>query len=109
MRVPSRPRPQRRHGEGNHRTSICCQAYPHFPFVKARLRAGASVSNPKMGYSNSGFNVGRVIHASTPSSAYEALRRLLTQARLDAELTQAQVAIRLKRPQSFVSKYESGE
>jgi transcriptional regulator with XRE-family HTH domain len=62
-----------------------------------------------MGYSKSGFNVGRVIRASTPSSAYDALRRLLTQARLDAELTQAQVAARLKRPQSFVSKYESGE
>ena len=61
-----------------------------------------------MGYSKSGFNVGRVIRAST-TSAYENLRRLLTQARLDAELTQAQVATRLNRPQSFVSKYESGE
>jgi transcriptional regulator with XRE-family HTH domain len=61
-----------------------------------------------MGYSKSGFNVGRVIRAPT-NSAYENLRRLLTQARLDAELTQAQVATRLNRPQSFVSKYESGE
>jgi len=28
---------------------------------------------------------------------------------MDAALTQAQVAEKLKRPQSFVSKYESGE
>lgn len=61
-----------------------------------------------MGYSKTGFNVGHVIRAPT-NSAYENLRRLLTQARLDAELTQAQVATRLNRPQSFVSKYESGE
>jgi transcriptional regulator with XRE-family HTH domain len=31
------------------------------------------------------------------------------QARNDAGLTQVQVAAALKRPQSFVSKYESGE
>lgn len=34
---------------------------------------------------------------------------LLKQIRLDASLTQAQLAKRLSRPQSFVSKYESGE
>jgi hypothetical protein len=80
----------------------------HFPSVKGRLCISIGASNPEMGYSKSGFNVGRVIRAST-TSAYENLRRLLTQARLDAELTQAQVATRLNRPQSFVSKYESGE
>ena len=34
---------------------------------------------------------------------------LLFQMRKEAGLTQAQVAARLGRPQSFVSKYESGE
>lgn len=43
------------------------------------------------------------------SPPYKKLRRLLTEARCDAELTQVQIADRLKRPQSFVSKYESGE
>jgi transcriptional regulator with XRE-family HTH domain len=43
----------------------------------------------------------------SPASAL--LRELLTEARLKAGLTQEQVASRLKRPQSFVSKYESGE
>lgn len=43
------------------------------------------------------------------SPPYKKLRQLLAQARSDAGLTQAQVAERLKRPQSFVSKYENGE
>lgn len=29
--------------------------------------------------------------------------------RLDAELTQAQLAVRLGKPQSFVAKYENGD
>jgi len=37
------------------------------------------------------------------------MRSLLTDARIKAGLTQIDVAIRLGRPQSFVSKYESGE
>ncbi|MDL9999951.1 helix-turn-helix transcriptional regulator [Variovorax sp. J22P240] len=40
---------------------------------------------------------------------YSKLRQLLAQARSEAALTQSQVANRLKRPQSFVSKYENGE
>ena len=38
-----------------------------------------------------------------------ALRRLLRCARLAAGLKQAEVAVRLGVPQSFVSKYESGQ
>ena len=38
---------------------------------------------------------------------YSKLRELLVQAR--GQTTQTQVAQRLKRPQSFVSKYENGE
>lgn len=43
----------------------------------------------------------------------EVLRALLISAlrqiRLDAQVTQADLALRLKKPQSFVSKYENGE
>ena len=37
------------------------------------------------------------------------LRALLKQLRTNAQLTQADLARKLKQPQSFVSKYESGE
>lgn len=40
---------------------------------------------------------------------YERFRRLLVQVRKKAGLTQVAVAARLGRPQSYVSKYESGE
>ena len=43
------------------------------------------------------------------SPEYRQLRALLIQARERADLTQADVAAKLGRPQSFVSKYESGE
>lgn len=43
----------------------------------------------------------------SPAGAH--LRELLTDARLKGGLTQEQVATSLGRPQSFVSKYESGE
>lgn len=39
----------------------------------------------------------------------EKLRALLKDARKKAALSQAEVARRLRQPQSFVSKYESGE
>jgi transcriptional regulator with XRE-family HTH domain len=42
-------------------------------------------------------------------SAQEQLQTLLRQVRTDAGLTQTDVAQRLGQPQSFVSKYESGE
>lgn len=47
----------------------------------------------------------RTIH----SSEQKQLRRLLRQIRLAAGLRQADLANRLEKPQSFVSKYESGE
>jgi len=40
---------------------------------------------------------------------YDAFLKKLRQARLDAGLTQEEVARRLGKPQSFVSKCESGE
>lgn len=43
------------------------------------------------------------------SKAYLLLRQHLVAARHEAGLTQAQLAARLKRPQSFIAKYENGE
>ena len=39
----------------------------------------------------------------------EVLRSLLTGVRKDKKITQAQLAIQLQKPQSFVSKYENGD
>lgn len=43
------------------------------------------------------------------TSEYDELCRLLVDARKAKRLTQAEVARKLRRPQSFVSKYERGE
>jgi len=40
---------------------------------------------------------------------YEQLQQALISARQEKKLTQTEIAERLKKPQSFVSKYESGE
>lgn len=44
-----------------------------------------------------------------PESPQEKLQALLKQVRLDAGLRQSDLADKLGAPQSFVSKYESGE
>lgn len=44
-----------------------------------------------------------------PNDAYKKLSELLVTARGEANLTQVELSSRLKRPQSFVSKYERGE
>ena len=43
------------------------------------------------------------------SEAYRLFLRRLRQARTEAGLSQVQVAAKLRRPQSYVSKCESGE
>ncbi|MFD6073609.1 helix-turn-helix domain-containing protein [Amycolatopsis lurida] len=43
------------------------------------------------------------------SAEYQRLCAVLRELRLEAGLTQVQVAERLQEPQSFVSKYEAGE
>ncbi len=43
------------------------------------------------------------------SARYQKLKSLLVEARLSAGLTQIELAEKLARPQSFVSKYERGE
>ena len=44
-----------------------------------------------------------------PDQSYKRFRELLVAARKRVDLTQAELSSRLKRPQSFVSKYERGE
>ena len=45
----------------------------------------------------------------TQRHMYEFLQKALVEARQSRGLTQTEVATRLSKPQSFVSKYESGE
>jgi len=47
--------------------------------------------------------------SSVFTKKYEVFRELLIQYRKDAEITQQYLAEKLHRPQSFVSKFESGE
>ncbi len=46
---------------------------------------------------------------SIHTARYETLRRLLVAARKEAGLTQEQVAARIRRPQSYLSKVEHGD
>lgn len=46
---------------------------------------------------------------SLRTRTHQGLIRVLRELRSEAELTQAELAKRLKRPQSFVAKYEAGE
>ena len=50
-----------------------------------------------------------MLSSSDYQAAYSQFLNKLRQARLEAGLTQVQVAERLGKPQSFVSKAESGE
>ena len=51
----------------------------------------------------------RVCDKPHPQEGHDCLLALLRQIRLDAKLRQVDLAKRLGQPQSFVSKYESGE
>ena len=46
---------------------------------------------------------------SIHTARYQALRQLLVAARKRAGLTQEQVAVRIRRPQSYLSKVEHGD
>lgn len=50
-----------------------------------------------------------MVKKSSFSAEYKRFCTILREARADAGLTQEDVATRLNRPQSYVSKYESGE
>jgi len=47
--------------------------------------------------------------SSIHSADYQAFLKRFRQARIEAKLSQVQVAQKLRKPQSFVSKCESGE
>ena len=47
--------------------------------------------------------------SSVHSREYQEFLRSLRRAREDAQLTQVEVALRLRKPQSYVSKSEAGE
>ena len=51
----------------------------------------------------------QIVGRTLRSPGHLALIAALKQARTEAGLTQSQLADRLKRPQSFVAKYENGE
>ncbi len=55
------------------------------------------------------MNANRKLEKSLYSKAYGHFLELLREARLKAGLTQAEAAKRFKKPQSFLSKCESGE
>jgi transcriptional regulator with XRE-family HTH domain len=52
---------------------------------------------------------GARVAKSAFTERYELFRNLLIEARKNADLTQAELAAKLRLPQSFVSKYERGE
>ena len=57
-----------------------------------------------------GFPQGEpMVKKASFSAEYKLFCKLLREARLKAGLSQEEVAKRLNRPQSYVSKYESGE
>jgi ribosome-binding protein aMBF1 (putative translation factor) len=64
---------------------------------------------PKMGYLAREIICICLMAKSIFSARQEKLQRLLKDARSGAGLTQEALAKKLDRPQSFVSKYESGE
>lgn len=51
----------------------------------------------------------KFVTKSVFTKRYDRFRLLMIEARLEAGLTQAELAEMLSRPQSFVSKYERGE
>jgi ribosome-binding protein aMBF1 (putative translation factor) len=71
----------------------------------ASLATQKRVAYPILGYSETGLK----IPAMSRSPMYKKLEQALQNARLNKQLTQTEVATKLGRPQSFVSKYESGE
>lgn len=62
-----------------------------------------------MGYSISGYIIQGDMSKSVFTAEYTKFLKALKRARAEAGLTQADAAKLLKKPQSFISKCESGE
>jgi DNA-binding XRE family transcriptional regulator len=75
---------------------------------RGRWGRGRDRQYPILGYWQ-GWRSACPVEKSIYSAEYQRLCALLRELRLEAGLTQVQVAERLGVPQSFVSKYESGE
>lgn len=67
-----------------------------------------NVEYPSLGYYSTTDNVIRV-PKFTGTKEQKLLQELLRKLRSEANLTQKDLAVRLGEPQSYVSKYESGE
>lgn len=93
----------------HHRFRPSCVTSPRLQNLLPSPPAGPSPS----GYSILGYwSVGRSagpVEKSIYSAEYQRLCAVLRELRQEAGLTQVQVATRLDVPQSFVSKYETGE
>jgi DNA-binding XRE family transcriptional regulator len=72
-------------------------------------RVWFSTEYPILGYSTLTYTLGTVNMRGIHSPEYRDFLGKLRKARKDAGLTQGEVAKRLRRPQSYVSKCESGE
>jgi len=75
-------------------------------FNASRQRWGTR-RNPFWDYPIAGFTLPQL--ATVANENYKRLRELLVGCRKAAGMTQVELSSRLKRPQSFVSKYERGE
>jgi len=64
---------------------------------------------PILGYRGLELNTSSTLKDATYRTRYRQFLEKLKSARQEAGLTQVQVAEKLRRPQSFVSKCESGE
>lgn len=73
-----------------------------------QLRASRDRQYPILGYSQASQSA-YLVDKSIYSAEYQLLCTILRELRHEAGLTQVEVADRLDEPQSFVSKYESGE
>ncbi|MEJ2845812.1 helix-turn-helix transcriptional regulator [Bosea sp. CCNWLW174] len=87
----------------------------HAPSPESSLRGTACANTLFWGIRNSGFFEQPVQShqapalASTQPELYKALLQALIQARKDAGITQVELAARIGRRQTFVSKYETEE
>jgi ribosome-binding protein aMBF1 (putative translation factor) len=67
---------------------------------------------PKLGFrtvANRGLAMVTLVTKSVFTKKYDRFRLMMIEARQSADLTQSELAKKLSRPQSFVSKYERGE
>lgn len=73
------------------------------------------LKNPTLGYSKIGFNIKEIVNRiknmskNNYSKEYQHLLEQLKKARENSGLTQKEVSEKLKKPQSYISKCESGE